>query len=261
MQIKKGKQIFIFIFILSLINFISAIDTQININTIPGGDVTVAFAQLSNGGNSWTYLKDVSNDQGIATFTVSTDTSTFDLIVTMKKDGELLSHSSFDNPYKEYGATAGEDINIEMIPSWYVPAESPSEENVSDEAIITEDVIENETTSTTEDTEIVTTNEEPREKPEITGSSISHETSSNQQIYYGAGLGGLLLAGFIFLFFSKRLKIARKKRGIAKLDKILDEMDNKNKPNAKKPKKDLVDDVKKKMKELENEIEELRKGD
>ncbi|MGD9276420.1 MAG: hypothetical protein PVJ67_04560 [Candidatus Pacearchaeota archaeon] len=263
MQTKKRKIISGILLLCLLVNFVSALETEIGIKTMPGYEVNVAIGESSGEGNNWKFFKKTSNEYGDAIFAFPINTDEYDLIITIKKDGELLKHSSFDNPYKSYGEVAGESINLDLYPDWFAPLEPLVGGAESEEELLSlnETIDENETTIengsevVSDETEVIEDKE--MENKELTGSSVAEEhASSGRTFYYGTGLVILLMISFISFLAMKKMSVTKRKKGKEKLDTILDEMDSKGKP--KKKKKDLVDDVKKKMKQIEDEMEELK---
>ena len=280
MQTKRGKLILVFVLTFFFLNIISATNTEIKIKTLPNHEVklttskanTVDFQVIES-------FKETSDEYGHITFLTNCDDSEFNLVIFLKKDNQKITAKNFTNPLRLNNQVTGKPIYIEMAPSWFEFTVAPTnetegilEENLSDNKTETIDKKENETTKeeiAIEETKEKISNESGENL--MTGYNIYENFFSNNAIIYGFGVAGLfLILAFVFIF-SKKRRLIKKKKDLEKLDKVLDEMDyragkdlekkeDKKKDNKeKKGKKELVKDIKKKMGDLQKEIEELEK--
>ncbi|MBS3094263.1 hypothetical protein J4474_01225 [Candidatus Pacearchaeota archaeon] len=255
MQIKGGKLFLVICLIFFLITFISAINNEVKVKTMPEYEVELAIGEESGEGNFWKFFSKIADEYGDAVFAFPTNELEFDLIVTIKKDNIKLSHPSLENPYKLENNPSGEPIYLELVPSWFTLIKTPTNETEISEETITEI---NETEVLTNDAEKTAENlTDENTEQSVTGLFTSEEKkgSSNKTFYYGIGVAGFLMMGAIAFITAKRVKLSRRRRGLDHLDKILEDM---NPKKDVRNKKDLIEDVKKKMQEIEEDITKMK---
>jgi len=248
---KGGKRvILIFALIFLLVHTISATDTEIKVKTLPLHEVqlttfksnTADFVIIES-------FKENSDEYGDIIFTASTNDPQFNIVVYIKKDNvKIMGPEKFlDNP-------PGEPIYLEIAPNWFTFIDTPTNDTNT-----TEETIENLTLTDIESDEPQETiSDETKDNSGLTGSAVSENDTplSTKSIYYASGMIGLLIISFIMFIVVRKTKSTRKRKGMEKLDQVLDKMDSKEK--KPKNKRDILEDVKSKMKQVEREIDELK---
>ena len=239
---------------LLLMQIVSAVDTEIKIKTLPDHEVQLTTFKS----NTADFIiiesfKEDSDEYGDITFATSTNDPQFNIVVYIKKDNvKIMGPEKFlDNP-------SGEPIYLEIAPNWFTFIDTPTNETNT-----TEETIENLTLTDIEsDKPQETISDETEQDAQdqglgLTGSAISEDGfASKKSIYYAAGIIGLLIISFIMFIAVRKTKSTRKRKGMEKLDQALDKMDSKGK--KPKNKRDILQDVKSKMQEVEREIDELK---
>lgn len=213
---KRGQVLTALIFLVLVINFVSAIDTEIIVKTLPDHNVMISALRVSE--NPYDLIESFhlkSDEEGTTSTTLSSSEESFNLAIWIKKGNDVVKYEKFENSYP-----AGTPVELEMYPDWYIKQKEIEAEfakraaltsaNLTEEessSEVTENQTETETTSipTTEDSE--TPAEEETNSSEITpgisffnvaGSAVFGDDGllSKKTLYYIIG-GILLLAIFI----------------------------------------------------------------
>lgn len=149
------KKLVIGIFVcLLLVQFGSAIETNVDIKTMPEHEVQVSASDL--GGNVLERFSTESDEYGDANFVFDFSNTKYNLFVYIKKDAKKIKSE------KQYNLETGEDVYLEIAPSSFEFIETPettetdtnssSNETISSEDEET-DSEEDEETEEGEDTE------------------------------------------------------------------------------------------------------------
>ncbi len=242
------KKLVLWVLVLALlIPFTSAIDTEINVKTIPATEVQITISDYNS--DSFSVLeggkfKAIADEYGDVQFIFKSNVEEFNLAIYVKdSDGEKIIPAE-----RISGHIAGNSLDLELAPSWFEFIETPSNESNITEVV--EEVVEGEASE-----EIIVEEEGEIAKAPVTGFAIFGEGGllSSNAFYYI--IGGLVLLAIAF--FGTRIiksKIGKTKEiRVKKLSEV---------NGAKKEKiddfKDVIDDAEKKIKEAQDEIKKLK---
>lgn len=254
----RGVKLFLILGIVSLLAFpfVSAVNTEIKIKTLPYHEVQLTIAKASTSYTTLASYRNQSDEYGDFVINYPAEVSAFDLYVYIKKNGVRVAKDI------SIGHIAGEDIYLEIAPEGFTFIETPTVENLSDNQ-----TIENNHTETENSTEIKEENqtEEQTDSTPITGNVIFGNESfiSKSLIYYSLGVFAILL---VILLTAKTTKyiVTRKKRDGFESDKPkeikvkkLSEL-QKEKKERIEDYKDVIEDAEKKIKEAQEEIKKLK---
>ena len=117
------KYLFLLLLAITLIGFVSAVDTEIKIKTVPSYEVQVAASEKG----LFTARDKIQSDQyGDAYFNLSISDSVYTLDIFIKKDGETVLSKRLPS------LVSGEPVNEDLVPEWFTPIPTPSTiENLS----------------------------------------------------------------------------------------------------------------------------------
>lgn len=188
-----------------ILQFVSAIDTNIKIKTVSNSEVQLTVMDASTSAfSSLAHYINNSGTYGDLEFTYSGDESNLDLLIIIKKFDEKIYYKKYRENY-----VAGEDIYLEIEPEGYALTESPvfeelnltvdlNETNSTEEANLTEEI--NETNLTINQTGLLGNNSFG-----IKGMAISDlSKSSFKFLYYILGFIALLTLGYFGLKFKRK---------------------------------------------------------
>lgn len=184
------KVLVIFLLSVFILQFVSAVDTQINIKTISNAEVQVTVTDASSSSFiSLGHFKKESGPYGDLSVLYSGDEDKFNLIVIVKKFGKTVYYKQFIENYP-----AGQAINLKIEPEGYHLVATPNltiETNNTLELNLTNQTILNNTIK-----DNITNDSTPLP---TTGLAVSNSTSSGNIVYYIGGLIILLLLAFFGL--------------------------------------------------------------
>ena len=108
------KLIFCLAVFFLLVQVVSAVDTEIQIKTMPEHEVQVVVIDYASGMEALAHFKNTSDKYGDVFFTYSSHETIFNLRVFIKKDGErVISKKSTE------GYAVGELVYFELAPAWF----------------------------------------------------------------------------------------------------------------------------------------------
>lgn len=249
------KLFFVFMVFLFFLQFVSAIDTNIRIDTIPSHDLRLNFLNpdLTSGTISFETKKISTGETGVVEYIFSGSAEAFNLRLTLIDNGtQVLSELIND-------VVAGETLYAMFIPG--VIDVKKNYQELGSEEIQSDETIEELTNETVEEIQtvsgvVVDQEEAPIEKEEVSeeefkffgflkffrisgfASSEDGENSYKKWIYYS--LGFVLLAGIVFFVFR-----GMKKQGFG----------NKGFKNDEEE----IRDAEMKIQEAQDEIKEVRR--
>ena len=212
---------------LILIPQVFSLSTEITIKTLPYHDVQVTPCKPLSTFLSYGTMKKTSDQYGDAKFIFSSEESTFDLIVYVKKDNvNAVPPKKFEEGY-----IAGEPIYLEIAPANYEFIKTPKAGenltvNISNSSSSQVDVEVNLTEQTQELEAMEETQVNNEESDSLTGAAISEEEvefsiSKNMLYYVGGGILILLVFGFIGLkMYKKGIHIPPREVRVKKLSEL-----------------------------------------
>ncbi len=196
------KRYGVFLALLVCISFVSAIETNITIRTLPWHEVQVTpFDPDKEGISAFDHFENYSDYYGLSNFVFSSEEETFDLIVYVKKSDKTVVYEKYDDEFE-----AGEPIYLEVVPDGEVL------ENISapvfekpDTNILADPVDEeNATVEEVEPSEVIV----EQESSGFTGLAIlGTDFSAKEIIYYALGIGVLVFIGLWLFVFRKKSKV------------------------------------------------------
>lgn len=232
------------ILVIVCISFVSAIDTNVNIKTLPGHEVQVSASKV--GTVSFELLnssKGTSDEYGDASFVLSFNEAKYNLFIYVKKEGKTILPPN-ESPYKSYDLISGKDVSIKLIPEWAEFIETPKANN-------TNVSLENKTIGN----ETVLIKENETEKSGFSGGVISEKIKgifTNKIFYYAIGI--VVLGIFVLVLRGRKSKGAREIK-VRKLSEMNSERDEHEKKSAE------VAAAERKMKEAQQELNRLKNAD
>ena len=208
MMIKK-RGFAIFVLLIFLVGFISAVDTRVKIKTLPLHEVqATAFDPKSSNFHSYEQFIGISNQFGDVYFNYSVDEE-FNIIVFIKTlEHEKVMSKKFTKEFEP-----GEDISLEVAPDSFelIPTPEINESEIGDEEL------EVDANVTTNETEV--DNED--ESSGISGFAISDLVPSNKIMYYvGGGVLGLIILVLVIWLFKRKRNKSPKEIKVTKLSDL-----------------------------------------
>ncbi len=272
---KRGVVAFIFILgLFVILPFISAVDTEIKIKTVPFGNVNINV--LDPDSETFSSLKRFNadaNNYGDVFFVYENSKDEFDLSVYVKRNDKRLI-------YETYGTfEAGEDIYLEVAPEdsklFYAPNETEDNDTVVNNTVNNE-TEENGTVKTDTEPESVpatidTTDEIPEQTPGITGAATDNTNSkgifSSAIVYFILGflvLGAIVVTGALKLKQLKKEDYSeggkKKEIKVKKLSEKLKEMKD-IKKEAKGEYGKAIEEAEEKIKQAQKELNKLKNAE
>jgi hypothetical protein len=223
----------------------AVMDTEIKIKTFPNHEVQVTPYK---GSNYFKVMKDTSDEYGDISLIFNSTYYDFNLIVTIKKDGETI----YKKNYWEEVFYAGNSISLKAPEKGFEFIETPSEINETDINNTEQNLslMENETELSEEETE-------SKGPSFITGFAIgAKDLFLNKWLYISLGAIALLIAGYFLLKNVKKKPSASKEIKIKKLSDL-----HKEKEEKIDDSKQIIEDAERKIKEAQDEIRKLKNQD
>lgn len=213
---KMKRHLFILFLAIALLGSVYAIDTEIEIRTLPFHEVHLTVLEPTSGFSALENFKNISDTNGKTFFTYSpTDSSDFELMVLVKEGEEIIFRERFEEKYK-----AGVSVSLEAVPEG-VTLETEGNKtvettNASLESNISleDNATENLTANVSDNSTIVTEDEEGNWISSI-GLSILEKGKgifSFNILYYALGLA--VIGGFAIVLRRKRFGSEDEPRGI-----------------------------------------------
>ena len=244
------KIFFSLVILLFCFQFISAIDTNIQIKTVPRMNVNVMV--LSPSFEVYDRFNANADEYGDVSFVFSSDKLRFGLTVFVKD----LSDNSRVASKELRNQIPGEDIYIEVVPTGFKIIETPEEENLSAVNLtnLTEIPEENELNDT-ESLITIEEKEEQKNKFSLSGLVIFGENSVLKRVLFYVFIG-MALALFVFLGVKKFGKREGNKKGIR--IKKLSELRAEQKEETPERYYGILDETQRKLEETQRELNRIK---
>ncbi len=268
---KKRLVLFSLLFGIVLINFLSAISTNIVVNTAPNYSIMARVYEVGGTQPVTDSVYVTSNEKGVSIINFELSIDDYDLEMWLRDPttgSYNLRHERFEESYP-----AGVDFEMNFYPDWYPiediekinSGESLSNETTAvNETVVQSPVIladaENETVDVPEDTTLI--NETSSKKGILTALSISDGTLfKNKNFFYY--VAGIIVLAALFIFFFKYRKYRKENPREYKSVKVVKLSELKNPPqqyNAGdiKNQEDKIEQAKKMIQEAEGELKRLK---
>lgn len=260
------------------VSFVSAIDTKVEIKTVPGYDVqvaasranTVAFELLTS-----SILKTKANENGSAFFLLSFNATTYNLDVNIKKDNITI------NKTRRSDLISGDALTLDFVPEWaktmVTSGAELDETNLSEK---TNASVENQTMENVTEKDLVAENKTEGNWVSSTGLFIIEKGKSlftSNMTYYVIAI--LAIGVFAFVIRRKFMSPAEiREVKIRKLSELNAEREEEKRNNnelreaearlrdaqarvSKLKNKDKVRELEEKIEEEEEELERLKDSD
>jgi hypothetical protein len=242
------KRKILFIFLLTafmLLSFVSAVETEITVETLPEHNVEIRALQPDEVYNLIESLYTKSDTEGHASVILSTDVSQFELAVWIKQNNDLIKHERFEEEF-----SAGEPIKLELYPDWYLKQKEIEKEFLarSSNNSEIEEVSAEAESEEIEEAEETNVSEEKPNNFNLAGLAVFGEEGflSKKTLYYIIGIVALL--GIAFLGTSQMMKMRREGKLLFKRKNAGDDSDfNKQ-----------LEDAEKRIKEAQEEIARIK---
>jgi len=251
MGTKTRKLFLCLVFLIVFLQVVSAIDTNVQIKTVPYMNVNVLV--VSSTFDVYERFNADADKYGDMSFVFSSDKTRFGLIIFVKDESDTLDKGRTKELRNQI---AGMDIYIEVVPEGFKIIETPKEEgNISNVSL--ENLTESSENISSNDTNaLVTITEKSDEKSFLSGLTIFGENSKSKEIiFYSAG--GVLLA--LIIFFITRKFRKRGKRGI-KIKK-LSELREEQKEDTPGNYYGILEETQKKLEETQRELSRIKNKD
>lgn len=242
------KLILSLLVLIFLVQVISAIDTEITIQTLPDHHVNINFLHPDSNVLLLDKFDQNSGESGNLSFVFSSNEVEFNIAAFVTKSTETIVYARFDDN------TAGEPLHLILLPEG-------SEIIKNFEPVTNQTLEENSTNETLEESPAV--NEaaeeiEPEEETKITGSALFGEEGffANSEVYW---VGGAIIFSGVGAFVFFKLKKKTKKSKEIKLKK-LNELQTEKKEKLH-DNKEIIEDAEKKIKEAQEDIRKIRNED
>lgn len=266
---------FVFLFlVLMSISFVSAVDTKIEIKTLPNHEV---YLNILNPTDETMYLKTIKNLSdyyGDTSFVYSSNLTKFDLKIILKKDGMRIYEKVFKEDF-----SAGVPISRIVAPEGSKLLETPGKTTLNDTNVsLGNQTLENLALENQTEEEKVPENESEGNIVSSTGLFIfdkSKKLLSSNITYYVAAI---LIVGL--LAFVARRKFGGELRGIKikKLSELNSEREEEKRNNeklreaerrlkeaqeevSKLKNEDKIEEMEERIRRQQEELEKLRRGD
>jgi len=253
MGTKTRKLFLCLVFLIVFLQVVSAIDTNVQIKTVPYMNVNVLV--VSSTFDEYERFNADADKYGDMSFVFSSDKTRFGLIIFVKDESDTSDNGRIAS--KELrNQIAGMDIYIEVVPEGFKIIETPTgEANVSNVSI--ENLTESSENVSSNDTDtLVTITEKSERKSFLSGLIIFGENNKLKEIiFYSAG--GVLLA--LIIFFITRKFRKRGKRGI-KIKK-LSELREEQKEDTPGNYYGILEETQKKLEETQRELSRIKNKD
>lgn len=254
---KKRIGIF-FLIILLAMPVAFAVSTEVKIKTMPYREVQIGASKVS--GESLQSFSNKSDEYGDISFILEFDALKYNLFVFIKEDGISVATK------REYNLISGEPVYFEVAIPGLELIDTPTSESKTS----LNSSVANETTPSTEDTNITTETEEiattaeedlnqtliePEENESkissIAGAAVT-KIKENKEIVIYVFVGIILLAG-VFMFFHKRKERGgeEKEERQIRVTKLSDKIEQDSK-------KQVILDMEGKLRQLQDELDKLR---
>ncbi|HPD81916.1 MAG TPA: hypothetical protein PK357_02340 [Candidatus Pacearchaeota archaeon] len=237
------KKIF-FCLILLILSFqlISATETVIKVKTVPFKNINLIV--LSSSLEIYGSFNKDADKYGDASFLFSSDKSRFDVTIFIK-DVDLdkkIAYKKLENQI------AGEDIYVEVVPEDFTIVKTPGEE-------IETEIVENVSLNDS----IISLQEEPIQKPRISGYAIFGENTKLRNIILYS-LGGVIILLIAFFIFKKVKKRNKGEKGIKirKLSELRSEEKTLNKDDTPQNYYGILNNTQKKLEETQKELDKVK---
>jgi len=255
------KKVFFCLVVLILcFQLISAIDTHIDIKTVPLKNVNLV---VSTNDPPYIANKD-ANEYGDVFFVFPSDYSKFDLTIFVKDviENKKVAFKKLENQI------AGEDIYIEVVPSGFEIVETPSEEETNTEENKT--LVGSSSNETEKEilNEFFETDNQKEEKSKILGWVVFGENGNLKNVMIS--IGGIVVLALIIFFVFKKFKKKKNKIQVKKLSAWMEEKKNPNNSNTKNNSNNsnssedyskAIEEAQKKIEEAQREINQLKNRD
>ena len=244
--------LFILVLFAGVISAIN-INTPIKIKTLPEHVVEVVVHDPNPSAFLlYERFKNVSDKYGDISFVFSSEKQNFNLMIFVKKDGVKIISEKYAESYP-----AGKPIYIELAPSWFQLIETPSQINETNSS----ESITNATNTIINETEIDDKGiGEESDGGFMTGLTIFGENGfllkNKIYFYYSAGIIVFLAVVFIIVRFiiSRRAEGGSREIKVRKLSDLIH-----GKPEEKEDSNDVVESIERKMAEIQNDFQKIKK--
>ena len=256
-----NKNVVFFLGVLLVISFVSAIDTNIAIKTVPYHEVQIAISE--SGVMDYTLIErfiQYSNQNGDVFVVFSSEVKKFDISVFIK----TMEGDSVMEPYRDDEVPAGEDIELRLAPSGfefiegnYTDSPEFDSESSSDgnETVLVSDA---EAVDLVDDKPIVVSSEDNAGSFFSGFTVFSKEAFTNKTTYYtfGGALLVMMLAVGFFVFGRRKARLPGEEKEIKvkKLSEIQSEKEQKAEDKSQE-----TQEIEAKMKELQKRLDGLTK--
>lgn len=253
----KGKIILSLVLLLFIVQAVSAIETKVNIKTIPGDTVQITFSDSSSASFSALeggMFNGISDEYGDFNFVFTSEKEEFNIIIYVK-DPEGNKRVPVEKITKH---PAGETLLLRLAPDWFDFIENPISEIVND-TNVTEENLTEEGEEIIPEEEIVEIFDETNDQSSgITGAVIFGEGGilSGKTLYYVGGILVILIASLGTLKIIKHKRTKEPKEREIKVKKLSEVQ--KEKKEKIEDYKDIIERAEQKIKEAQEEIKKVK---
>lgn len=204
-MVNKRLFLFLSLFAILSLNFISAYDVVVQVNSVPNFTVNAFFIDTREDVFSTVaVINEETGRDGIAIMNFTTNKNEFEVKLNLRKDGETF----YSKEYNETFSSSSGLIELDFYPKWYQPKNSTvaTSANISETNTTTE-ITEAESNETENETLLIVpleSNIKNKTSDKVTVFSIfdSEGRLTNTFFYYIGGI--IVLAALIIIFFKYR---------------------------------------------------------
>ena len=239
---------FCFIVLILCFQIISAIDTNVQVKTVPLKNVNLVIST-----NDPPYISNKDADEyGDVSFVCPSDNPRLDLTIFVKDivENKKVAFKKLENQI------AGEEIYVEVVPDGFEIIETSGEEEVVENTTLAEEP-QNQTSgsTSTENETLVTITETPKKRFKLLGWAIFGDNDKLKEIIYYAG--GVILLAIIAFFVFRKFGKRKKEIKVKKLSDWIQEQ----KANKPEDYSGIIREAQQKIEDAQKEINRLKNQD
>src|SRR3989344_522934 len=239
---------FCFIVLILCFQIISAIDTNVQVKTVPLKNVNLVIST-----NDPPYISNKDADEyGDVSFVCPSDNPRLDLTIFVKDivENKKVAFKKLENQI------AGEEIYVEVVPDGFEIIETSGEEEVVENTTLAEEP-QNQTSgsTSTEKETLVTITEKPKKRFKLLGWAIFGDNEKLKEIIYYAG--GVILFAIIAFFVFRKFGKRKKEIKVKKLSDWIQEQ----KQNKPEDYSGIIREAQQKIEDAQKEINRLKNQD